>query len=109
MRTDRVLSMLGIARRAGKLDAGFDLACERIAYEKAKLAVAAADISEKTFKNLKFEADKMNVPCRRLETNMKETGKACGIKAGIAVVTDEGLANAVLKLIDEPEEGGERV
>lgn len=109
MKTDKVLSMLGIARRAGKLEAGFDLACEKITYGKAKLAVAAVDISEKTFKNLMFEAEKYNVPCRRVKADMAEMGKACSIKAGVAVITDEGLANAVLKLIDEPEEGGERV
>lgn len=98
---EKILSMLGLARRAGKLDAGYDLCVEQIRSGSGKLAVAAADISEKTFRNLEFEARRKEISAVRLHSDMKQLGKSCGIKAGVAVVTDEGFANAVTKLISQ--------
>lgn len=104
--TEKTLSLLGLARRAGKLCGGFDLVCEKVREEKAYLVLAAADISDKTYKNLMFEASRKNIPAVRIETDMAAMGKACGMKAGVAAVTDRGLAEAVQKLMRESTEGG---
>ena len=104
--TDKILSLLGLSRRAGKLVGGFDLVCEKVREGKTYLVLAAADISEKTYKNLKFEAEKQNVPSARLSADMTAVGKACGMKAGVAAVTDRGFAAALQKLIRESTEGG---
>lgn len=98
---EKILSLLGLARRAGNLDAGFDLCVERVRGGYAKLVLAAADISEKTFRNLEFEARRKAIPAVRLRSDMEALGKSCGIKAGVAVVTDEGFAGAVLNLISQ--------
>lgn len=97
---DKLLSMLGMARRAGKLQAGFDLVVETVKAGKADLVLAAADISEKTFKNLKYEAEKQQVKSVRIHAPMEELGKACGIKAGVIVITDGGFAKAIVKLTE---------
>lgn len=97
---NKALSMLGIARKAGKLEAGFDASVDCIRDNKAYLAVAASDISDKTYKNLKFEAEKMNIPVVRLNVDMDELQKACSVKAGVLVVTDESLAKAVTEKIE---------
>lgn len=109
MQTDKILSMMGLARRAGRLYGGYDLACEKIREGQARLALAASDISEKTFKNLRYEAEKRKIPAERIEADMETMGKACGIKAGVAVITDEGMAETVRQLMCQPSEGGERV
>jgi Ribosomal protein HS6-type (S12/L30/L7a) len=97
---DKLLAMLGLARRAGRLYAGFDLAVEKIRENQAVLAIAAADISDKTFKNLLFESERKGIKAIRLSVNMEELGKACGVRAGIAIITDSGFAEAVMRLYE---------
>lgn len=93
---DSGLSLLGLARRAGKLEAGFDAAVSAAREKRAALLLAAADVSEKTFKNLRYEGDRAGIPAVRLPFPMEETGRACGVKAGVLAVTDRGFARALL-------------
>ena len=104
---DKALALLGLCRRAGKLAAGFD-ACAIAAREgKARLLLAARDISPKTYKNLCYEAGRAGIPAARIEAPMGDLGRACGVKAGVLAVTDQGFADALLGL-DEAvkQEGG---
>lgn len=97
--TDKKLQgMLGLSRRAGKLFAGYDLSVEKIRAGDAKLALAASDISEKTYKNLCYEAVRKEIPVSRLSIDKDTLGKSCGIKAGVIVITDEGFAEAAVKM-----------
>lgn len=100
--TDKTLSLLGLSRRAGKLTAGFDAAVQAAREKQAVLLLAAADISEKTFQNLSFEGTRAGVQTLRLGTKIEETGRACGVKAGVFAVTDEGFAKAIRKELGEP-------
>ena len=59
---DKLLSLLGLARRAGKIEPGFDAAVSAARGHKAALLLAARDISEKTLKNLRYEGDRAGVP-----------------------------------------------
>lgn len=104
---DKALSLLGLARRAGKVTAGFD-ACAIAARDgEARLLLAARDISEKTYKNLCYEAGRAGIPAARIEAPMSEVGRACGVKAGVLAVTDQGFAKALLGLEETvKEEGG---
>lgn len=104
---DKVLSLLGLCRRAGKLTPGFDAAVLDAKAGKAALLLAAADISEKTFKNLRYEGDRAEIPTLRLPCTLAETGRACGVKAGVLAVTDEGFAKAVCKEL-APEQNADR-
>lgn len=98
---DKLLSMLGLARRAGKLQAGYDLSVETIRAGKAVLAMAASDISEKTYKNLVFEAQRKGVPALRLQAAMEELSVACGVKAGVVTLTDSGFAKAITGMMEK--------
>ena len=101
---DKVLSLLGLCRRAGKLQPGFDKCRESARTKKAALLVAARDISEKTYKNLCYEADRAGIESIRVGADMAELSRACGIRAGVAAVTDKGFAGALLKEYgNEPE------
>ena len=94
---DKELSLLGLCRKAGKLQWGFDMCRESARAKKAALLVAAVDVSEKTYKNLRYEADRAGIRAVRLSADMAELGRACGIRAGVASVEDPGFAKAILK------------
>ena len=105
---DKLLSLLGLAKRAGKLEPGFDGAVAAVRSGKASLLLAAGDISEKTVKNLRYEGDRAGVPTLRIQAGMEEVGRACGVRAGVLAVTDKGFSKAVQNLenavTDEKEE-----
>lgn len=92
---DKLLSLLGLARRAGKIEPGFDAAVSAARGGKAYLLIAARDISEKTVKNLRYEGARAGIPTLRVEAGMEELGRACGVRAGVLAVTDKGFSKAV--------------
>lgn len=94
---NKVLSLLGLAKRAGKLEAGFDVVVAAARDGRARLLLAAEDVSDKTFKNICYEAQRAGISAVRINADMAQTGKACGVRAGVLAVTDEGFANALLK------------
>lgn len=95
---DKILSLLGLCRKAGKLEGGFEM-CKLAARQgEARLLIAAVDISEKTCKNLRFEAEQAGIPCVRVDTPMEKLGRACGLRAGVLAVTDSGFAQKLLEL-----------
>ncbi len=98
---DKELSLLGLARRAGRLEAGFDASVSAARGKKAQLLLAAENISEKTFKNLRYEAERAELPAVRLEATMEEMSRACGVKAGVLAVTDSGFAKALLNELEQ--------
>lgn len=104
---NKVLLLLGLARRAGKLEAGFDVCISAAKENKAFLLLAAQDVSDKTFKNLRYEAERVGIAAVRIQSLMSETGKACGVRAGVLAVTDRGFANAILKELEPKTEDKE--
>ena len=63
--------------------------------------MAARDISEKTFQNLRYEAEKAGIPVVRIPADIEETSRACGRKAGVHALTDRGFAKAVLSMVED--------
>ena len=111
------LNMLGIARRAGKLSIGFEMTSQAIRDGKARLIVAASDLTLKTEKELRYLLDhgpsqKTGSPSEggtapkmvRVPYDMKCISHAIGTKAGVLSVDDDGLAGAVLKRCPSTEE-----
>ncbi len=98
---EKLLSLLGLARRAGKVEPGFDAAVTAAREGKAALLVAAGDISPKTEKNLRYEGDRAGIPTVRIGTGMEALGRACGIRAGVLAVTDKGFAKAAAGLAED--------
>ena len=96
MNSEKILSLLGFASRAGKLSFGTHATTFAIQSKKAKLVLAAEDISEKSVKELRFQATKQNIEVLNLSgidtaTLSKRVGKNCGIVA----VNDSGFADAI--------------
>ena len=75
---NRVLSALGLARRAGKLNWGFDTAVEAMRSGACGVVILAADLSDKTKKNVRFEAEKYHVSVLEPAFTMEEISAAIG-------------------------------
>lgn len=98
MNNGSVLSLLGFASKAGKLSFGTHATEFAITSKKAKLVCAAEDISAKSVKELRFKAEKQNIPVVILTgidtaALSKRVGKNCGILS----VNDGGFSDAILK------------
>ncbi len=101
------LALLGFASKARKLSFGTHATMYAIDSNKAKLVCAAEDISPKSVKELKFKADKKNIPVIVLTgTNIETLSKLVGKNCGILAVNDDGFANAVLQKQGIIDEGG---
>lgn len=102
MDNPKVLSLLGMSRRAGKLMCGHDGAVGAIRSNVAKLCLLSSDSSERLRKEIERESvyDGRNIPVVTLESDMYEIGHATGLKSAVLAVNDEGFAKAMLKLLE---------
>ena len=94
----KVLTLLGFAAKAGKLAYGFEAAVSSVKTGKSILVLTAADVSQKSLKEIKYFTDKFGVKHLSLEsTDMKTLSNAVGRKCGIISVNEKGFAESVLK------------
>ncbi len=99
MNSEKALSLLGFASKAGKLSFGSHATTFAIESGKAKLVLAAADISEKSVKELRFKADKQNIKVLILSgISTADLSKRVGKNCGIVAVNDGGFADAIMKI-----------
>lgn len=102
--TDAVLSLVGISAKGGKAKSGEFAVEEAIKSFKAYLVIIAADASENTTKKFSDMCTYREIPFYKYAT--KETlGRALGkdVRSACAI-TDEGLANALIKKLVAMEE-----
>lgn len=99
--SDKFLSMLGIARKAGAAVPGFDKAKECMSRRSARVIFVCSDISEKTRKELCFFAKRANIGVITSRFNMFDFSCAVGSKTGIVTVTDSGIASKLTELSGE--------
>lgn len=91
----KALTLLGFARKAGKIAVGTAATTDSIKRNKAYLAITASDISEKSAKEIRFLCEKHGVKFLKPELTTYDITKAIGTKAGIVALLDEGFANAI--------------
>lgn len=103
-RNKRRMNLLGIARKAGRLEFGSDAVKEAALQHRAKLILLSAGLSQRTVKNMQKAAEEAGVPVAALPERMDEIGAALGKRAGVIAVDDMGFAKALLKLSAENEE-----
>ena len=103
MNNDKVLSLLGLAKKAGKLKGGEYCVETEIKKGKAKLVIVALDASDNTKKSYTDMCTYKKVPI--IFYGDKDTlGKCTGCEErAAAVLLDEGFANAVNKEISARE------
>ena len=104
---DRISGLLGIARRSGHLQCGFDATVDAVTAGQAKLVLCAADISPKTDKEWRYAVRRTPVRALTLPLTKEQLGHALGLHrpVGLAVTDDDGFAARLTALTTEqPEE-----
>ena len=99
MNNDRLLSFLGLCKRAGALVSGAETVTKTIVEGKARLALYAADAAPNSLKAVRRAADEAKIPLLELDRSKEELSFALGKHCGIVCVTDKGFADKILELI----------
>lgn len=96
---NRLLGLLGIARRGGKITSGFDAVKELINDKKDVLVLLAMDLSAKTEKELRYAAGE-NKEIFKIPFTKDEVGKAIGSAkpVGVLAIEEKGLAETARRL-----------
>ena len=97
MKNNRVVSLLSLCRKAGKLVTGFDAVVESMQDAKAQMVVLAGDLSDKTRSELHFSAGKCGYSGEILQIHhtMDELSMVLSKRTGVLAITDAGLAQAI--------------
>lgn len=97
---DRLLSLLGLCRRAGRLVIGADPVKEAIDTDKAFLVICASDISQNTEKKIRKATEaKGNVQYCIVNRSKDELSFSLGKTCAVLAVIDEGFAGKLCELI----------
>ncbi len=100
---NKILSFLGLARKAGKLIYGHDTVIESIVTEKAKLIILSSDASERLKNEIKHAATygEKNIMVIESEFLMEEFALSLGKKAAVFSITDQSFAEKIKSMFGE--------
>lgn len=103
MVNDKVISMLGMARRAGKLSMGHDMAEQALIKNKAKLLLFCSDISPRLVNEFDKTMEKHKIRIKVIKTDftMDEIHFGIGYRAGVMTVDDENFSNRIMELLNQ--------
>ncbi|MEE0954617.1 MAG: ribosomal L7Ae/L30e/S12e/Gadd45 family protein [Eubacterium sp.] len=101
----RAASMIGIARKAGKVAAGEFSAEKALKEGAAALVILSEDASENTQKKFRDKASYRHIPVYTFLPK-EELGRCVGLgERSVLAITDRALAEAVRGLIEKKTEG----
>lgn len=86
---DRLLQLLGIARRAGKLTYGLDAAVDMVKDKKSQLILVASDASPRTSLILQRACEENNAKLINITYTMEQLGASIG-RSSVATVALNG-------------------
>jgi ribosomal protein L7Ae-like RNA K-turn-binding protein len=96
---DRLLGLLGLARRAGRITHGYDAVLREIAARKAALVLLSADASARTAEKMRRACQENGTRIVTLKQTMEQVGKAIGAKeTAVAALTDRSFADRAAAL-----------
>ncbi len=103
MPTNKLIGLLGMCRRSGRLTVGFD-AVAALCREQQVLLMLASDASPRTVRQLQFQAGER--PVYRLPLTREQTAHAVGSGKPVAVLatTDQGFLRALRPLLTTVQE-----
>ena len=93
--------MLGLARRAGKLSMGHDMAMKAVKEKKAKLVIFASDISPRLIEEFERACSNNPAKCVKIEETISDIHMSLGYKAGVLTVNDENFSTRIYELINQ--------
>lgn len=97
---DRLLSLLGLCKRAGRLVWGHETCVKAAESGRARVFLLASDASQRTKKDILRAAQEKDITIELLETDytMEQLQTATGCYAGILTTYDEGFAKKIAEL-----------
>ena len=109
MKGDKVLSLLGMAQKAGRISGGSFQVSESVKSGLASLVIIASDISEGSEKKYRDMCSYYEVPLYKY-SDMDSLGHAIGKEYTAAVsVNDAGFAKGIIKQINSADTGGSQI
>ena len=97
----RITGMLGLTRRAGRLNYGFDAVLEDIAKGKSKAVMLSSDASERTSKKITEACSRFNIKLAVLPVSKSRLGKAIGrIDTAVVSISDKKFAEKIMELVN---------
>ena len=97
--TDRLMSLLGLCRRAGKIVLGNDPVIDSINLRKAKLVIVASDCSRHTAKGVLSVSHRNNLKAHVVPYTKEDISLAVGKYTAVLSITDDGFAKKADTLI----------
>ena len=102
---DKILNMIGLAKKAGRLEVGEEPTCAAARARDARLLLLARDAAENSARRLRHFADAGQCLWVRLPVTKDELGGAVGRSScAMCAVTDIGFATAIAKKLAETDE-----
>ncbi|MCL2575241.1 MAG: ribosomal L7Ae/L30e/S12e/Gadd45 family protein [Defluviitaleaceae bacterium] len=95
----RILSMLSLAKKAGKIITGEDGCVKAIQKDNAKLVLVATDASDNTKKKFNDKTKFYNVPIHSIFTKEMVSANIGLQNRATIVITDEGFGSKIEDLI----------
>ena len=109
---NKVLVLLGLAKKAGKIEVGEEPTGAAARARDARLLLIASDAADNSYRRLRHFADAGACLYAKLPCTKDELGRALGrTSCAMAAVTDIGFATAIAEKLaeDDPERYGETV
>lgn len=97
---DKILSLMGLCRRAGKITLGNDAVIDSINKRKAKLVITASDLSKRTEKGILMTAHQNNIKVLCAGRTKDQMGDALGKYCAVVTIDDSGFAKKLIELIN---------
>lgn len=97
---DKVLNLLGLAQKAGKISSGNDLVISAMKTNKAALVLLATELSANSQKEFNYLSEKYEVPVN-YDFTEQELSNALGKKRKIIAVLDQGFKKAIMAKLEK--------
>ena len=102
MAEEKVISLLTMCRRAGKLLLGFDAVKDAGVRGQLSVILLAADVSPRTEKEIRFSCGK--IPIRKTAASMDAYAMYFRKRTAVLGVTDAGFAGKLLTMLPAEDE-----
>lgn len=106
---NKLLGLLSLCRKAGKLKIGFEPVKEAAEMGEARLVLYAADFSPRSRERMERALEGSADPPEQagIGFSMEDLAQVCGKLAGVVAVIDDGFAAGMKKLMCSDEGGAE--
>lgn len=100
---NKLLGLLGLCRKAGKLTMGFDVTKDAVEAKTALLVLLTPDLSERTAREMERLAKENQCRLKKLPASMDEIKEKLGKRCGVFGICENGFAKRITELLVDSE------